>query len=576
MVHRFGRGYQFKRRETGKARQALAGEIQKSQIPLMSDVKRLLEEVEQSLRQRREAARLAWRNSQNCTQALAESFPALDARLQRFVGGSRKRGTGQVHQLAPSAPQLAREAERSPEFIQLLSHLFDIGPVEDWESRTEWVQEISSRHPELSELLRRSGYYHAILANEPTRRYWEQVADRIPWTDREIRYLRLLDGCQFARDRFEIGGYSVVRMSESELESLGPPKAACDDFYPDESLDRDRLSRLWFIQDINNQGTGYLHEESSPGRVSRPSRLRVGNAQPIIDKEFAAGIKTYGPPESTKQSENWEVEFSSHLKPIFVLSLFDDAFFEIPLVLVSEPGWRIIHVSSAPFGRAKKYVVSDDVWPKFEAFIHLLEPALEKIQWQWDFVNGRKELQAWSWITIAALHYLRATFAFGKELPGWVPYCVLIEHPDELDDREPEQTLLQAARTEALLGYAFCLDALFGNLGGQQSSERVRLRAALVAGRDEREFESIRKLVKTAQDVRGFLVHGRIPKKGVDVIGLRRLCRRVLAVILSLMTDYEHVGSLELILRELPDSKDSQRQIEKARERICNLIADSL
>src|SRR5271154_1387054 len=102
------------------------------------------------------------------------------------------------------------------------------------------------RIEELSELLRRSGYYHALIKGEAPEKYWQKIADRIPWALREIRYFRLLDGCKFARDQFDIGHYSIVRLSAKEIEALGPSSEVSRDFYRDEGLGS-QLAKSWML-----------------------------------------------------------------------------------------------------------------------------------------------------------------------------------------------------------------------------------------------------------------------------------------------------------------------------------------
>jgi hypothetical protein len=513
-----------------------------------------------------EVARLAWLNSPNRTQAIAKSFPALDAKLQPLITETRQEVRHQLYQLPLSARQLASVAETSIEFFQLAIDLFGIG-LDD-----ENLQgELRFRAENLSELLRRSGYYNALLSTQPTQPYWEGVADRIPFMFREIRHLRLLDRCQFPSERFDICGYSVIRMSEEELHSLGPPISACKDFYPKEALNDPRLSQRWFLQSIVSHPTGYLDEDQSPGRVWNTQLVRDDRPLPqFVEREIAAGTKesaliaSGGNTERIGFGAEWRVPFPDHMKPTLLLSLFHEAFFEIPLVLFAEPGWRIIHLASGPFHDDARYVVSDDEWPRFQAFIRELEPAVQKI-------SEDRLAKQWTWVRIAALHYLRATFASGKELPGSEPYDILIEYPDSgVFGDEQDSYVFQATKTDALLGYVFCLDALLGNLE-DQSSQGVRLRAAILAGETQQEVQSNKNLLKIAQRLRGDLVHGRVPGSDVDLPVVRRICQRVLAMILSLAVEYEDEDDLKVFLHELPHSDSSRKRIERAQNRLYKM-----
>jgi hypothetical protein len=119
----------------------------------------------------------------------------------------------------------------------------------------------------------------------------------------------------------------------------------------------------------------------------------------------------------------------------------------------------------------------------------------------------------------------------------------------------------------------FALEALLTGDTREAIAEKVAVSAALLIGRGDTEAVAVRSLVKKAYECRSALVHGRELRAPLDLNRLRRVCQRVLAVVLSL---YAEQPALDIpgLLRELPVSQERQRQVGAARARILPLMGD--
>jgi hypothetical protein len=226
----------------------------------------------------------------------------LNALVQQQFTGAEK-----LHVLPLTAMQLARVAESSQEFAPLVADLFRLGGPEDYKSADEYDSEVRRFSPELSELLKRSGYYHAVLSRSgDVGKYYSAIWDRIPPRDRPITKLYLLDGCQFARDRFELSGYPIARLSPTEFEKLGPSADACSDFFPNEAIDPQEFRDLWFLEVIDTAWTAYdffLNEDDS-GQAS--SEVDITKVKLFSDfkspPEVAAGVVASGSVGTSEQA----------------------------------------------------------------------------------------------------------------------------------------------------------------------------------------------------------------------------------------------------------------------------------
>ncbi|MGH7781948.1 MAG: hypothetical protein ACREQR_19185 [Candidatus Binataceae bacterium] len=459
---------------------------------------------------------------------IPDSFPIFHKRVREIAMGPDAKSAADriLHRLAPSVHQLARLAEDTPEFEQLVTELFGVTQAESLESET------------LADLIRRSGYYHSVLAGESPELYWQKIVDRLPFREREVRRLRLLEGCRFPRDRFSIAGHTVVRMPGHELGALGPEPRAAREFYPEEFLAQPWLTKRWFLEKASLESTGYVSDGESS--------LDLSNFKTVAaPKEIAAGVPAS--PKAPKRDRDYEelpdceelpVELPDYVAPVLILSLYDASFFEIPLSLVCEPGWRVLQskLNFAPFetnsiaSRAADYEVRPDAWASFESFVRTCENGLKYIRLFWSrrFVT-------------AARHYLRATFAKEDIWYHWDTSWLSVDYPEVSGRAEPDKVA-----EDVLLHYVFALEALFTEYSQDKNrkdttSKRKRLATCssqLIAISSE-ESEAVKDLISKSWDARSELVHGQ--SSGLnrrDLLNLRRVVQRTLTVILFLAADF--------------------------------------
>ena len=544
------------------------------------------------------------------TDESSPSFWNLHNRLSAIVR-RQQHETDNLHLLPLTAFQLAREAERSAEFQDLVLDLFDpksqysmVGDLElsealdpnatdeeeadawrRWEAeKAEWEARLGDFTLALAELLKRSGYYHALLSGEVNfAKNYTIVTDRIPAKYRVITKLYLLDGCTFSRDRFDIGDILITRMSPSELEELGPSAAVCNEFFPNESIDPERFSKSWFLKLEEDEWTAYDYQRrddpvqeiiwNDTVQEIKENLAQMASERPIKPKpktdlhpqqEIAAGVvasRSIDP-------------LPKYLDAVFVLSLYRPEFFEITRILICEPGWRRIAArSTIPRGergsyrekaKLESYTVSEELWPAFETYLNISRSGLQ---------NARKSKDTRS-VTTAVRRYLQATFATGDVFPEWETNSSGIEHPDW---RRRRRGSLKESRgdvwEDALLHYVFALEALLTGDTKEAISEKVAISAALLIGREDSETTEVRKFVKDAYGARSNLVHGSELKRDVDIVELRRICQRVLIVVLGLYAEDSFLD-LAALLRELPVSNSRQLQVKRVRDRILPLLAD--
>lgn len=538
----------------------------------------------------------------------SEEFCGLHRRLRTLV--EQQHQTGKVRLLPVSPLQLAREAERTDEFERVVLSLFSlespdsVGDLELSEAhdpdateeeqddasdrreytKEDWEARKTGFYSELTELLKRSGYYHAVLSgSDDVDKYYSVIAERIPAKNRAITKLYLLDGCEFARDRFDVAGIPVTRMSALELRELGPALAVSNDFFPNESIDSERFSKQWFLRVEEDVWTAYDYaqwahsiDDFDPSEgmdgvneiSDRPPGVEARRARP---REVAAGF-TVGKVAS-------RVSFG-YLDALLLLSLYNPEFFEITKILVCERGWRRIWFRSMIpradrrliAGRAGEarltYHVGSKKWSDFERYLDVANTGLKN-------AKASKEARP---LIVATRRYLQATFARGNVFPEWEAKSMSIEHPASYggmtDVREDRSDVLE----DAVLNYVFTLEALLTGGDREAIAEKIAISAALLIGRDDLEAMTVRSLLKEAYGWRSDLVHGRDLKisgkiPGDEVNRLRCVCQRVLAVALSLYAEQPAID-LAKLLPELPVSQERQRQIREIRDSVLPLLGD--
>lgn len=173
---------------------------------------------------------------------ISEAFLKIHQHLRKIV--ERKVAVGAALSPLPvTAPQLALIAESSEEFIHAVADLWHMGTPEDWKSYEEWLEEAKDSAKDLiSEILRRSGYYHGVLQNEAPERFYKAVRDRVLPDKREIITLHMIEGWSFPVSRFEINGIAIERMTPEKLQEVGLRREICEDFFPSESIELDEYA----------------------------------------------------------------------------------------------------------------------------------------------------------------------------------------------------------------------------------------------------------------------------------------------------------------------------------------------
>ncbi len=378
----------------------------------------------------------------------SEAFWNLHRRLRALV--EQQNQAGKVRALPLSPTQLARSAERLAEFSKLLYDLFEVGSPGDLDA-AEIDLEIAEAErdfrleifqPELAELLKRSGYYHAVLSqSDEVDSFYAVIRDRIPAKERTVTKLYLLDGCEFSRGQFEVAGIPVVQMSAAELEQLGPSPAVCRDFFPNESIDSERFSKQWFLRVHEDVWIGYEYQRWEDTLAQWQSQhealARVGN---FLEKSLPGKTPhVSASPEEVAAGYMAAAKVAAPVLPkyfdvVLLLSLYKPKFFEITKILLCEAGWRRIwfrstiprvrtyrffgknHMRSAV--RPSTYRIDEAKWPAFEAYLTLASLGL----------RNAKASQNTRPLIIASRRYLQGTFATGDVFPQWETESLAIEH----------------------------------------------------------------------------------------------------------------------------------------------------
>jgi hypothetical protein len=199
-----------------------------------------------------------------------------------------------------------------------------------------------------------------------------------------IRTLALLDGCRFPLERFRVGGVAVERLARSVLEGLGPRRDVAQVFFQNEILDPEWYTQVWFL-------IAEEERQISPGSIS----FRLG--YDVLNLFF---------------------------QPITALALYKVDYFATPIVVESDPGWRLERVRwSEPIpalvddgtGNALEiprtdYDVDTQEQRRFSAFLTFFE-------------EGTQSIRDWRRFRLAGRRYLR-----GMQIAG--------SHPSSTDDSE--------------------------------------------------------------------------------------------------------------------------------------------
>jgi hypothetical protein len=184
---------------------------------------------------------------------LLDAFLALHKRALQFArkfelefSRQKRRKTKSNHRRF-LVNQLAFAVENTDEFDKLSLALFELvrsaEELQDPPSKDE--QNRGARV--LQELLKRSGYFHAILENESPEPYWEKIVERARGGGYEVIGMLLLDRFRLPESHdlpLEIAGWKIVQLSD--LDVYGADVEAVEDFFPDEAI-WDVVSDRWLL-----------------------------------------------------------------------------------------------------------------------------------------------------------------------------------------------------------------------------------------------------------------------------------------------------------------------------------------
>jgi hypothetical protein len=399
----------------------------------------------------------------------------------------------------------------------------------------------------LQNLLRRSGMYQALIDGEAPEDYCQRVVDRIQYGERDFSFFWLLGRCQFPRDRFELGGYSVVRLSVSEADSLGPDARARRDIFSDEYLPRE-LKQAWFLRRDEGIVSGFSggvewkrrsdeyfarkEPAASPELVAEMNRVldadlaQLGVGASDIERGTAARLRNQlrgkGIGFNLIEQRTSEIVAGRRVNidadprlaadddlatPLIILALYHHEFFDVPYAFVSDPGWRIAWLKREPI-RAVSYRVSEEEWENFQTFAQLVYRTLSRFRF---LLSSLQDSPHPSCIfarqyRAAISRYLRATFATGYTFFSSLTTSQCLSTFDSFETYKPTirpdpDSLIE----EALLQYVFALESAL--LGGNQTegksdgkkthisdgrtSSNVGLKASELIGRDNQEKASI-------------------------------------------------------------------------------------
>ena len=334
--------------------------------------------------------------------------------------------------------QLAQKGERTQQFAAAAAALFP---------------ERKSPNYHASEILRRRGFYNAVLTTEARAPRWGVISRRIVPHRITIATMLLLDLCWFARKQFRIGQYAVKKHSGEEIRQLGSGYDVTEAFYRRERLDPEWFSRQWFL-------------EKSHTRFKKPATFTL---------EFPR-----------------DVVLDDHWQPVLILCLYSPVCLQVPVVVENQQDWELAlrkfshpqvdYVGEGPDEVPYRlYKVEEREWSAFRKFCARMEA-------------GLTICQDWPRVKIAARRFLRATFLSTYDANAWAG--------DDADD--------------VLLQYVFALEALLNTGDREAISEKVAVRTALLAARNDDERLGMRRVVKGAYAGRSNLAHGRARKGEVE------------------------------------------------------------
>ena len=487
-----------------------------------------------------------------------QSFVRFDAHVRRML--HQMQGKERKLRLLPSSLRpIVEQLENCEEFTDFVDSL-----PEQWEA--------DDAYEAVADVLRRSGYYHGVVGGKPLQDYWPAISARLLKQKRTITVLYSLDRCWFPREQFEIAGYQVSRMSRGSLEAFCPIPEVGQDFYPDERCDFQWLADWWFPSTTRTVDAGVfeVRADCEPGGFRGGIRPATSKLIEIPQIEVSAGILR----------EDWGSEdkpqLAAHLVPALILSLYNTQFLDVNVILLSDPGWRLVrHKFVEPQYRStgvpSRYEVTADRWRGFETFIKLAEAAL-------------KNLVSWRSFVTASKRYMTATFAPGDPLRPWdveatLTYMGLNFENTAVRDLTGSEDFRERPDIEesALLQYVFALEALLTGDEKQAIAEKIASGAALLIGQNDDERRQIHRAVKSADNVRSTLVHGRKPEDKIAPMlwNLRRILQRAMVVTMSLAAeDYSKEAQYREILRLLPISETLQTKIARLREKCFEIIPD--
>jgi Apea-like HEPN len=491
-----------------------------------------------------------------------QSFVRFDAHVRRML--HQMQGEERKLRLLPSSLRpIVEQLEHCEEFTDFVDSL-----PEEWEA--------DDAYEAVADTLRRSGYYHGVVRGKPLKDSWSPISARLLKQARTITVLYLLDRCWFPREQFEIAGYQVTRMSRGSLEACCPVPEVGQDFYLDEKFsdaDFQWLADRWFFSTTSAGEAGVFEVRADRGQGDFHGGIRPGGTSKLIEVpeiEVSAGIIR----------DDWGSEdkpqLALHLVPALILSLYDTQFFDVNVILLSDPGWRLVrHKFVEPqyrsTGDLSLYKVTADRWSGFETFIKLTEAAL-------------KNLVSWRSFVTASKRYMTATFAPGDPLRPWdveatLTYMGLNFENSAVRDLTGSEDFRERSDIEesALLQYVFALEALLTGDKGTSIRGALVSGAKFLAGRGDDERSHIHTIVTQAYDIRCDLVHGREPEDRIAPIlrNLRRILQRVMVVTMSLAAeDYPEEVQYREVLRLLPTSETLQGQVARLCEKCFEIISD--
>lgn len=339
---------------------------------------------------------------------------------------------GRFSVLPPTARQLAEECEQLESFKD-----FAGAAIPHKGSPKLWA---------VSKILRRGGFYHALLEGGSGEDLWRALSGRFEARQRTLRTLVLLDGCAFPVDKFPVLELSVERLPTEEIESLDPQLDVSESFFPQERIDPVWFNQQWFLcRDSQGQ--------------ERPGMITV----------------------------RWPLDvIGAFWKPLLALALYSTSPFDVPIVIESEKDWRLErliwrdpayeifpdeHATKVP---RRVYRVTREEFPRFEKFLRLIESALAS------FTDDMA-------IRLAARRYLRAMMTMGFDIAQ--------ASGDEEED--------------ALLQYVFAIEQLLLQGEREAIADKIGQRCAYLIALDNDGYRwKVFQEMKALYDRRSRVVHG--------------------------------------------------------------------